>query len=178
LKYQNCADEDLLWKALPLIESCVRLAPWLIDRQELCRMATHQNFSVRSAAASICMDMAQHTPDRIPIDMLLMLSVYDEDWYVQAPANAALKAMSSSIPAVLRVFFRRLQSADPEERAHAATALADIASKEPELLDPEELQNALSRLQSIGDTETCRLLTKMLSKVTGGSRKEAYKYGL
>jgi hypothetical protein len=133
LKYQNGTDEELFWKALPLIESCVRLAPSIIGRQELREMATHKNFSVRSTAASIFMDLTQYAPDRVPIDLLLKLSIYNEDWYVQAPVNAALKAMARSIPAVLRIFLLRLHSAHPEERARAAAALDEIASKEPEL---------------------------------------------
>jgi hypothetical protein len=178
LKYQNCTDEDLFWNALPLIESCVRLAPSIIGRQELHELATHRNFSVRSTAASIFMDLAQYAPDRVPIDLLLKLSVSNEDWYVQAPANAALKAMVRSIPAVLRIFLLRLRSGNPEERAHAAAALKEIASKEPELLDPEELRGALSYLESISDSEAGSLITKASDKVASVSRKETYKYGL
>ena len=123
LKYQNCSVEDLFWKALPLIEGCVRLAPWIIGRSQLFEMASHSNFSVRSTAASICMDLAQYAPDRVPVDVLQRLSVYDEDWYVQAPANAALKAIASSIPSVLRIYFMRTP--------HGRSARAGTCSDKP-----------------------------------------------
>jgi hypothetical protein len=59
LDYQDCGSEDEhIWGALHTIECCVRLAPWLITHSQLSRMAAHENFSVRSAAASICMDLA------------------------------------------------------------------------------------------------------------------------
>ena len=64
-------------------------------------MAAHQNFSVRSSAASICMDLGHSAPALVPLDILLKLVVYDEDWYVEAPAAAALKAMARSFPDIL-----------------------------------------------------------------------------
>ena len=96
LNYQDAPDEDeSLWGALHTIECCARLAPWIITHSQISRMATHQNFSVRSSAAAICMDLAHSAPDRVPLDIAIKLSVYSEDWYVQAPANAALKAMAT-----------------------------------------------------------------------------------
>src|ERR1700693_4194863 len=56
-----------------------------------------------SSAAFICMNLAQYAPELVPLDILERLSVHDEDWYVQAPANAALKAMIRSIPATLHI---------------------------------------------------------------------------
>jgi hypothetical protein len=105
------------------------------------RMATHTNFSVRSTAAAICMDLAHSAPDRVPLDLVMKLSVYDEDWYVQAPANASLKAMARVTPEVLRIFLVRLRSSNFEESAHSASAIRDIADNEPELFSPEVLQS-------------------------------------
>jgi hypothetical protein len=57
LSYQDCSSEDeRLWGALHTIECCMHLAPWIITHSQLGRMTAHGNFSVRSAAASICMD--------------------------------------------------------------------------------------------------------------------------
>jgi nucleoside phosphorylase len=178
LKYQHCSDEDLFWRAPPLIEGCVRMAPWIIGRPQLFEMASHSNFSVRSTAAAICMDLAQYAPDRVPIDLLQRLSVYDEDWYVQAPANAALKAVASSIPSVLRIYFLRLHTADPDEREHAATNLHEVASIEPELLDKEELEAAKSHLECIGDSETVALISETIERVRKAPRRSGYKYEL
>lgn len=178
LDYQDCPDEDTLWKALPTIEACAEFAPYLFDHTILSRMANHPNFSVRSAAASICMTFAQYAPARAPVDLLIKLSVYDEDWYVESPANAALKAMARSMPAVLQIFFVRLRSSKVAERAHAAHCLADIAENEPEILDPEELGRELAHLEKLGDGKAARTIAKVFPKVRRASRVQGYKYGL
>jgi hypothetical protein len=178
LNYQDCSDDDdRFWGALHTVESCVRLAPWLIDHAKLSRMAAHGNFSVRSCAASICMDLAHSAPDRVPLDIVLKLSVYDEDWYVEAPANAALKAMARSFPEVLRIFYGRLRSVVGEERAHAAWAIEDVAESEPALLDPRLLAVELAHLERLGDTKSVTRMRNVLSKIKGVART-GYRYGL
>jgi hypothetical protein len=150
----------------------------LINHQQLSRMAAHGNFSVRSSAASICMDLAHSAPDRVPLDLLLKLSAHDEDWYVEAPATAALKAMARCFPAVLHVFYVRLRSLVSEERGHAAQALLGVAENEPGLLDPRQLDEALVSLKQVNDKEAMALLRKAISKIKGGPRTERYRYGL
>jgi len=177
LTYIDCLDEDLRWGAIITIESFAQLAPWLIDRKLLTRMANHPDFSTRSSAASICFDLAYFAPDRVPVDVLLKLSMHDEDWYVMTPATAALKAMARWRPAVLRVFFSRLRSADPDAREHAAQALADIAREEPELLEREELAHELSRLEQMGDRAARGYIAEGLSRVQQADRSGPYRYG-
>ena len=179
LNYQDCSDDDdRFWGAFHVIESCVRLAPWLIDHAKLSRMAAHKNFSVRSSAASICMDLAHSAPDRVPIDILLKLSAYDEDWYVEAPANAALKAMSRSFPEALRIFYGRLRSTVQEERSHAASAIESVAKGEPELLDPQLLRAEIPLLRLKGDAETLVRVQKVLAGIKTVVRPRRHRYGL
>jgi len=179
LNYQDYpGDHDLLMRVLSIIESCAELAPSLIDHRVLTRMSKHPEFSVRSSAASICMNFAQFAPDRAPVDILIKLSVHDEDWYVQAPANAALKAMARALPAVLQIFLGRLHSLSAEERAHAARALWEIAEKEPEILDAEDLQRELLRLRTRRDKESARCLEDALSRVNQVTHVSGYKYGI
>jgi len=178
LRYQYCADQDLLWKALPTIEACAEFAPDLVNRSVLWEMGLSPDFSVRSSAASICMDLAQFAPDRAPVDLLTKLSVYSEDWYVESPANAALKAMARHMPAVLRIFFMRLHSTSPDERVHAAHALRDIAKKEPEILDQDEIRGELARLRALGDKGSAAVLKTILDRVQRVRRVKGYKYGL
>ena len=45
LRYQFCADQDLLWKALPTIEACAEFAPDLVNRSVLWEMAQNPDFS-------------------------------------------------------------------------------------------------------------------------------------
>ncbi|HTR37596.1 MAG TPA: toll/interleukin-1 receptor domain-containing protein [Bryobacteraceae bacterium] len=178
LNYQDLNDEDpRLWGALHTIECCVRLAPWLISHRMISRMANHPSFSVRSSAASICLDLAHSAPDRVPFDVVAKLSSYDEDWYVETPANSAIKAMAGSFPSVLRVFFQRLRSKSSEEREHALDAIRDIAVEEPEILAVEDLQDAIQYLSSIGDKDNCDRLVEVLSKVKTVRHKPLYRYG-
>ncbi len=169
---------DIFWSAMATIESCVSLAPRLVDYSVLRKMASHKDFSVRSTAASICMDLANFAPDQVPVDILLKLSVFNEDWYVQAPANAALKTLVRSMPGVLRIFFSRLVSDDPEECAHSAAALRDIASEEPELLDRAELAQHLTRVRQVGNREAVEYLEAAIEEVRNSKAAKYYKYGL
>ncbi len=171
-------DNDRFWGALHTLESCVRIAPWLITREQFSRLACHASFSVRSSAASICMDLAHSAAALVPIDIAIKLSVWDEDWYVETPANAALKAMAKSFPEILGIFFMRLRSRSADEREHAAQQIKSIADKEPHLLDPDQLAAELVRLRRLDDPEASRLLEAALLNAKASPRREWYRYGL
>lgn len=94
--------------------------------------------------------MRQRLQTTSPLDLVLKLSVFDEDWYVEVPANAALKAMVRSFPVALQIFYRRVRSAVEEERAHAAGPIRDIAEREAHLLDPKRLKEELGYLREVG----------------------------
>jgi nucleoside phosphorylase len=170
-------DDERFWGASHTIECCARLEPGLATRRVLSRMAGHHSFSVRSTAASICMDLAHSAPDLVPVDILLGLSVYDEDWYVEVPANAALKAMVARFPAVLDVFFARLGSAAAGAREHAAAQILDLARNEPELLDPERLVKEAARLGGSGDRRAAALLSQAVGRARRAKRATRYRYG-
>lgn len=178
LEYQDCDDQDLLWKALPTIECCAELAPSLLSHSILDRMASHSDFSVRSCAASICMNLAQYAPNQVPLDIVIRLSVHTEDWYVQAPANAALKTMVEPMPYVLQVYLDRLRSEDPKERQQSLSALEDIAEKEPHLIDPEVLEGEQNYLAKLADGEALQRFGKILEKIRTVKTRFGYKYGI
>lgn len=179
INYVDLSDEDgSLWSALHTIECCAELAPSQFSRGIMSRMATHQNFSVRSSAASICMRWAQFAPDRVPLDIALRLSRYDEDWYVERPANAALKAMASSMREVLGVFFSRLESKEAEERAHAALNILEIAQTEPAILDMDALEAEVGRLRKNSDEEALDFLVRAKKLVKSSTHLRGFKYGL
>ena len=176
LDYQDTDHKDLLWQALLTIESVAKLAPSLVGRHQLGRLVSHRDRSVRSTAASICHDWALDFPQLVPIDMLLKLAVPDEDWYVEAPAVAALKTLVRAIPPVLQVFLSSLRSANPDERIHAAQALAEIAEQEPELLDADELKKQFEGLKRAGDRDSAIYLQEALDRVKGAKPGSRYKY--
>jgi hypothetical protein len=179
LNYQDCSDEDeRLWGALHTIECCVRLAPLIITHSQLSRMASHGNFAVRSSAASICMDLGHSAPHHVPLDLAMKLSVYDEDWYVQTPANAGLKAIARTTPEVLRIFHTRLRSSNFGESTHSAEAIRSIADNEPGLLDAELLKSDLVFLKKCGNDEAARHIRTAISKTSKAKRIIHYRYGL
>jgi len=169
-------DEDIRWGAIQTIESFAELAPWFIDRGLLARMAKHPDFTIRSSAACICMSLAQFAPDRIPMDLLFKLSSPKEDWYVMAPATAALKTMARKRPSILQYFFMQLQSPDADVREHAAHSLADIAQREPEILDPKKLEQELARLEQANDRTAARIMSEAIPRVKKAKRRKQFKY--
>jgi TIR domain len=178
LTYRDAGQQETVMHALAIVETCAGVAPWIIDRSDIFRLAKHADFTVRSSAASICMEMARVAPGLVPIDILLCLSRYDEDWYVQAPANAALKTMAHVVPAVLRVYLDRLRSEKRHEREHAASQLLGIANEEPEILNRAALEGAMGDLTARKDKTTGEIIAKVLATDRGVKRKDKYKYGL
>lgn len=179
LTYRNLADDDkLLWSALHTIEMCADLAPDLVSRHDLIQLATHPNFTVRSSAASICLYWAQFDPGRVPVDILVKLSVHTEDWYVERPANAALKSMVRAVPGVLQIYYSRVRSSDAEEREHSASNLLEIAEKEPELLDRTDLTAAIRDLKHMGDRGALEYVQRAIARVREGEPPSRFKYGL
>ncbi|MGP8281612.1 MAG: hypothetical protein ACLQT6_02730 [Desulfomonilaceae bacterium] len=177
LKYQDCLDDEVKWSALMVVESFAELAPWLIDRSLLIRMAKSKDYSIRSSAAAICMSLAKFAPDRVPTDILLKLAVPDEDYYVDTPATAALKILARYRPAILRIFLMRLADSDPSVRIHAAEALSSISHVEPEILDPLELKKELDKMKTLDDPISKGHLSKALENAEQRARVSPDKYG-
>lgn len=176
LRYIDCPDMDLRSRATMVIESFAQLAPWLIDRKLLFLMAKHRDFSIRSSAAVICFELAQFAPERVPVDILVRLAMYNEDWYVRSPATAALKAMARSRPAVIRVFFSGLNNSDADSREHASRTIADIAEIDPEILEREELERKLSMLEEMHDERSRDNIAEAISRVEKSDPRNKYKY--
>jgi hypothetical protein len=109
--------------------------------------------------------------------LVLKLSAHDEDWYVETPANSALKAMANTVPDVLDVSFERLDTKDPEARLHAASALRDIARQEPALLDPKRLQEKALAARRSQEKETLSYLEEALHRARRSKRQHRYRYG-
>jgi len=172
-------EDDRLWRVLLTIESFAELAPQrFLDRRLLIRMAEHDNFSIRSSVAAICMTLAEFSHDSIPVDVLIRLASYDEDWYVKGPATAALKTMARHRPAIIHIFLAWLRSENPLEREHGAMTIGDIARQEPEILDADDLEHELKKLTEIGDETSANYIAEALSTAKGHKRQSTFKYGL
>lgn len=177
-RYQECPNEDLAWGARMTMETLVDLAPELFDRRLLAPMSQSSDFSIRASAASICLILAQFAPDRVPLDVAMKLARYDEDWYVTEPATAALKSICKARRNVLHFFFKNLQDADAQGRAHAARAIRGIAAKEPGILEPDHLQRAIGELRRIGDQHAEEYIAEAWKRVRAAKFEDGYRYGL
>jgi hypothetical protein len=124
------------------------------------------------------MDLAHSAAERVPLDLVMKLSVYNEEWYVQTPANSALKAMARTVPEVLRIFHLRLRSSNFEASTHSAEAIRSVADNEPGLLDPEQLKRDLVFLKESGNIDAADQIKAAISKVTKVKRTTHYRYGL
>ena len=122
------------------------------------------------------MDLAHSAPDKVPLDIVLKLSVHDEDWYVEVPANSALKAMAGAYPDVLEVFFNRRHSKIPEARSHAASALLDIARQEPDLLQIKRLRREIAVVREARDADALKYLEEAATKVIRSKPRQRYRY--
>jgi hypothetical protein len=81
-----------------------------------------------------------------------------------------------AMPAVLYIFFSRLHSANMDERSHAAHSLAEIAEKEPELLDEKELRFEIMLMEKLKDQNATATLKSAFARVQNVKRREGYKY--
>jgi hypothetical protein len=94
--------------------------------------------------AMICYNLANWAPERVPVNVLIRLSHPKEDYYVQNPAIGAMKILARWRPSILRMLFMQIRSNDPWAREFFANAIYDISLKEPEILNREEVEIALT----------------------------------
>src|SRR5439155_17552347 len=90
-------------------------------------------------------DRATVAPNDVPLGLLGRLAQpATEDWYVQAPAIAAVKQLLLHRRAARIVLDHLSASADPEDRYAAAAALLDIAHVDLTAV-PRDLVETLAR---------------------------------
>jgi hypothetical protein len=162
------------------VEACIELSPQLATRELLWSLGTHGDFSVRSSAAAICLDLAQFSPGHVATDLLFRLAVPDEDWYVDAPATAALLSLAHHQPSVLEFFYLQLTDSDSYTREHGAEALARIAKEEPEILDADVLRASLEQVEHRGDRKTASAIRQAIDALKRVKRtaNPFYRYSL
>ena len=138
-------DHTTLLLASNLIQAADRLDPTLIEVEQVEALAASQDRSVRSCAAELLWQWAQHQPGRVPVPLLSRLAMpSQEDWYVHAPARAGACTLLLHRAAARQVFDRMVASRDEEDRTRAASDLLNVAKVEPRAV-PKDLANALAR---------------------------------
>lgn len=124
-------DEDsrVLLVAGSLLEAINRLDPSLVAVDQIEQIANSTSFSNRATAAHLLWDRSTVAPEDVPLGLLGRLAIpAGEDWYVQAPAMAAVKQLLLFRPAARIIFDNLARSSNTDNRYAVAAALLDVAS--------------------------------------------------
>ncbi len=137
-------DNEATILAGSVLEAINRLDPSLIPIEFIEELAASRDFSVRSTAATLLWDRAEVAPGEVPLGLLGRLALpADEDWYVQAPAMAAVKLLLLRRRAARTILDDLAASADPVNRFAVAAALLDVANVDAQAA-PRDLAERLA----------------------------------
>jgi len=138
-------DGDEVHRASSILEAINRLDATLVPIDLIEDLANAQDHAKRMSAAMLLWDRATVAPNDVPLGLLGRLAQpATEDWYVQAPAIAAVKQLLLHRRAARIVLDHLSASADPEDRYAAAAALLDIAHVDLTAV-PRDLVETLAR---------------------------------
>jgi hypothetical protein len=152
-----------------LLEAMGRLDASLISVEMIEALAAGAGYASRACAANLLRDRAAVAPLEVPLGILGRLaSPSSEDWYVFAPAVAALKELVLSRRDAYVIFQSLSASAEPRDRHSVAQALLEVAAVRPAavsaslarslLEDPDPLvglkaQEVLTAVEHVSDAE-------------------------
>ena len=121
-------DNEAMLLAGSILESMHQFDPPLVSAELIEELASSDDFSARSIAAQLLWDRAEVAPGDVPLGLLGKLALPSkEDWYVQAPAMAAVKALLLRRRSARMILDKLATSEDPEDRYAVAAALLDVA---------------------------------------------------
>jgi hypothetical protein len=159
--------------ACSLLEAADRIDPSLVRVQVVEALSQSESFSIRSCAAVLLWQWAESHPGRVPLALLGRLAKpVTEDWYVQAPAMAAVKHMMLQRPDARVIVDALTYSDDAEERYAAARALLDVA-RVTTLVVPRD---TAERLAQDSDADVAGQGVELLSAIEGVTDKDRWGY--
>ena len=152
-----------------LLEAMARLDASLISVEMIEMLAAGAEYPARACAANLLRDRAVVAPLDVPLGILgRLVSPSGEDWYVFAPAMAAVKELVLSRRDAYAIFESLSTSAEPQDRHAVAQALLDVSAVRPAavsmtlagrlLEDPDPLvaqkaQEVLTAAEHVSDAE-------------------------
>jgi hypothetical protein len=152
-----------------LLTAMARLDASLISAGMIEMRAAHPEYPPRSCAANLIRDRAIAAPLDVPLGVLGRLaSPSSEDWYVCAPAMAAVKELILSRRDAYAILESLSASAEPQDRHAVAQALLDVAAVKPAAVarslaerlreDPDPLvaqkaQEVMTAIKHVSDTD-------------------------
>jgi hypothetical protein len=152
-----------------LLGAMARLDVSLISVEMIETLAAGADYPARSCAANLLRDRAAVAPLDVPLPILGRLAIPSaEDWYVWAPAMAAVKELVLSRGDAYAIFQSLCTSAEPQDRHAVAQALLDVAAVKPAavarelaerlLKDPDPLvarqaQDVMTAIEHVSDAD-------------------------
>ncbi len=165
----DARDHSRQLAAASLLEAMSRLHAALVSVEMIEMLAGHPTYPARSCAANLLRDRAIVAPLDVPLGLLGRLaSPSTEDWYVSAPAVAAVKELALSRPGASVIFEALSASAAAQDRHAVAQALLDVAAVRPAAVarnlaerladDPDPLvaqkaQEVMTAIEPVTDAE-------------------------
>jgi hypothetical protein len=125
-------DHDRALVAASLLEAAWGLDAALVPGEMIETLATHPRYPARSCAVNLLAGRAAVAPLDVPVEVLGRLaSPSSEDWFVWAPALAAVAELVPRRPDACVILESLAASADAYDRYAAAAALLSVAGIRP-----------------------------------------------
>ena len=169
--------EELI--ACSLLEAADRVEPSLVGTALIENLASSDDFSLRSCAAFLLWQKAENAPEQVSISILGRLArPATEDWYVQAPAMAAVKQLMLTRADAWLILDDLTNSGDREERYAVAADLLDIATVSAAAVPPDLVQR-LTRDPDQAVAAKAAEVGRAIAQVSDEDRRRRYRpFGL
>jgi hypothetical protein len=157
------------FSAAALLEAVSGLDRALVSPEMIETLASHPRYPARACAADLLRDRAAVAPLDVPVEVLGRLAAPStEDWFVWAPAMAAVQELALHRREAYAIFSSLAGSDDARDRFAVAAALLGLAgvrpaavarglaerlSEDPDPLIAEKARNVLSATEQVTDRE-------------------------
>jgi hypothetical protein len=170
----ECGDRTRQLTGASLLEVMSRLDASLVSIGMIEMLATHSEFPPRSCAANLLRDRAILAPLDVPVAILGRLALPSgEDWYVWAPAMAAVKELVLSRRDAYVIFESLSASPEPQNRHAVAQALLDVAAVKPAAVSRDLAERLVDDPDPLVAQKAQELMTA-IEHVTDDERADCY----
>jgi hypothetical protein len=157
-----------------LLQAMSRLDASLVSVEMIEILAAHPEYPARSCAANLLRDRAVVAPLDVPLGVLgRLISPSTEDWYVWAPAAAAVKELVLSRPDAWVIFESLSTGTEAQDRHTVAQALLEVAEVRPATVARNLAERLLDDLDPLVAEKAREVLTA-IEHVTDAERAACY----
>lgn len=170
----EASDQTRQLTGASLLQAMSRLDASLVSIEMIEMLATHPQYPPRSCAANLLRDRAILAPLDVPVQILGRLALpAGEDWYVSAPAMAAVKELVLSRREAYLILESLSASAEPQNRHAVAQALLDVAAVKPAAVARELAERLLDDPDPLVAQKAREVMTA-IEHVADGEHADCY----